>query len=351
MRCLYCGKELALLKRLTGNGEFCSDQHKQSYHDEYNRLALSRLLQAQTKTDEGRAKSAKSAGGTATPAEAPSTKRERGPALPVPVAHKAEPVATATAGFLPAPLAIVDCPHPAVISPSTPYSWIPSPVLPAFSQVQPLAIETAQEDPPVAGLLEFTMAPLRQTGLNPVQMSEAGPFESTHNVYPRREGTVKRESFDLGMAGPVAMPGISVVAPVAPELSLVDSQPFFPEVFQLLTPPPAQESPDLPAESAAVQVADGNLGLTEEAFELDHALPPEIEPPDIENVEKEHGKQPKLEEPDTSDAEGLGRLQTGLRSRPEPGRVGREWGGGRRTELPVVSGPVVDSLALQSLIP
>jgi hypothetical protein len=50
MRCLYCGKELALLKRLTGGGEFCSDSHKQSYQEEYNRLALSRLLQAQSKT-------------------------------------------------------------------------------------------------------------------------------------------------------------------------------------------------------------------------------------------------------------------------------------------------------------
>ncbi len=50
MRCLYCGKELALLKRLTRGGEFCSDAHKQSYQEEYNRLGLSRLLQAQSKT-------------------------------------------------------------------------------------------------------------------------------------------------------------------------------------------------------------------------------------------------------------------------------------------------------------
>ena len=49
MRCLYCGKELALLKRLRGGGDFCSDAHKQSYQEEYNRLALSRLLQAQKK--------------------------------------------------------------------------------------------------------------------------------------------------------------------------------------------------------------------------------------------------------------------------------------------------------------
>ena len=49
MQCRYCGKELALLKRLTGGGGFCSEAHKQSYQDEYNQLALSRLLQAQKK--------------------------------------------------------------------------------------------------------------------------------------------------------------------------------------------------------------------------------------------------------------------------------------------------------------
>ncbi len=46
MRCLFCGKELALFKRLTGGGEFCSDAHRQKYQEEYNQLALSRLLQA-----------------------------------------------------------------------------------------------------------------------------------------------------------------------------------------------------------------------------------------------------------------------------------------------------------------
>jgi hypothetical protein len=55
MRCLYCGKQLALFRRLTGGGEFCSDAHKASYHDEFNRLALARLKQAQEKSDELRA--------------------------------------------------------------------------------------------------------------------------------------------------------------------------------------------------------------------------------------------------------------------------------------------------------
>ncbi len=55
MRCLYCGKQLALFRRLTGSGEFCSDAHKDSYHEEYNRLAVNRLVQAQQKSDELRA--------------------------------------------------------------------------------------------------------------------------------------------------------------------------------------------------------------------------------------------------------------------------------------------------------
>ena len=51
MRCLYCGNELALLKKLTGGGEFCSEAHRQKYQEEYNRLALSRLLQAHPPAD------------------------------------------------------------------------------------------------------------------------------------------------------------------------------------------------------------------------------------------------------------------------------------------------------------
>jgi hypothetical protein len=54
MRCLYCGKELAFLKRWTGGGEFCSDAHRQRYQQEYNQLALTRLLQAKP-SGEGKA--------------------------------------------------------------------------------------------------------------------------------------------------------------------------------------------------------------------------------------------------------------------------------------------------------
>src|SRR5690242_4389975 len=50
MRCLYCGKELALFKRLRGS-EFCSDAHRQRYQEEYTQLALNRLLQTNSASE------------------------------------------------------------------------------------------------------------------------------------------------------------------------------------------------------------------------------------------------------------------------------------------------------------
>lgn len=51
MHCLYCDRPLALLKRLTGDGEFCSKEHRRIYQQEHNQLALARLLESQPKTD------------------------------------------------------------------------------------------------------------------------------------------------------------------------------------------------------------------------------------------------------------------------------------------------------------
>src|SRR5579862_256723 len=45
MRCLQCGKDVPLLKRLTGS-EFCSETHRREYQQEYSQLALGRLLQS-----------------------------------------------------------------------------------------------------------------------------------------------------------------------------------------------------------------------------------------------------------------------------------------------------------------
>ncbi len=43
--CLHCGKQLALLKTFAGSTQFCSDDHRQRYQDDSNRLALDRLMQ------------------------------------------------------------------------------------------------------------------------------------------------------------------------------------------------------------------------------------------------------------------------------------------------------------------
>ncbi len=54
MRCLHCGKHLPLLRKLTGGGEFCSDAHRDEYHEQYNRLAVSRLVDARAKPEEAK---------------------------------------------------------------------------------------------------------------------------------------------------------------------------------------------------------------------------------------------------------------------------------------------------------
>jgi len=350
MRCLYCGRELALLKRLTGNGEFCSDQHKQSYHDEYNRLALSRLLQAQTKTDEVRAKTGKpEPAGTPSLADAPSpqSKRERGPALPVPVAYKPEPVATGAAGFVPEPMTLLVGPAPETFSAAIPLSWVPGPVFPVFNQVQPLQIETPPEDPPLAGLLEFPAPefptkPTAETSLSPVQASQEGPFGDTPPFYPRREEPVKEDFFHLPMAGPVSVPGIAPVAPGMPELSQEDSQPFFPEVFQLMVPSPSQDSIQI-GEAAELHVPDGVLALPA-AEPVNQPQPQQPNTASLPDAEPETDAETDAE----TDIDSLRRLQNGLRPKAEPDPPRRS---GRRTELPVVSGPVVDALALDSLLP
>jgi hypothetical protein len=49
MLCLYCDRPLALLKRLTGDAEFCSKEHRRIYQQEHNQLALARLLESKPK--------------------------------------------------------------------------------------------------------------------------------------------------------------------------------------------------------------------------------------------------------------------------------------------------------------
>jgi hypothetical protein len=49
VRCLYCGKKLALLRKLT-DSEFCSGTHRRLYQQEQEKMALARLVDAQQKS-------------------------------------------------------------------------------------------------------------------------------------------------------------------------------------------------------------------------------------------------------------------------------------------------------------
>jgi hypothetical protein len=87
MHCLYCDRPLALLKRLTGDGEFCSKEHRKIYQREHSQLALARLRDAQH---------AGTGNSKARPTQAPPAKLEPPPpAMAVPVGNLPEP-----AGFI-----------------------------------------------------------------------------------------------------------------------------------------------------------------------------------------------------------------------------------------------------------
>lgn len=50
MRCLHCGKRLTLLRKFS-DGEFCSAEHRQTFHQQQSDLALARLLESQTRIE------------------------------------------------------------------------------------------------------------------------------------------------------------------------------------------------------------------------------------------------------------------------------------------------------------
>ncbi len=140
-RCLHCGAQLAVLRKLTGGGDFCSEAHRSTYQDELNKIALSRLKKARPRQEQ-------SAGMT-----------EGGSGFQIAEAVKApEMAAPAPATFLPLP----------------PVERIPAPTQ-SISKEEPLASAETVLYPdrqarslavPVAGLLaSATMPPeLRYAG-------------------------------------------------------------------------------------------------------------------------------------------------------------------------------------------
>ncbi len=80
--CRYCGKPLPFFQRFSAEEAFCSKEHRQAYQEEFNRLALSRLLQQAA----GRVKGAPAA--MPAPVAVPGPKAHRpgaGASVPEPV--------------------------------------------------------------------------------------------------------------------------------------------------------------------------------------------------------------------------------------------------------------------------
>src|SRR5437868_13815421 len=74
MHCLYCDRPLALLKRLTGDSEFCSKEHRKIYQKEHNQLALARLMESQPAA-RGKPRPSLAATRSAKPRETPAPDR------------------------------------------------------------------------------------------------------------------------------------------------------------------------------------------------------------------------------------------------------------------------------------
>ena len=49
MVCLQCGKEMPFYKKFTGQGEFCSADHRRRFQEDFDRRALERLRLARPK--------------------------------------------------------------------------------------------------------------------------------------------------------------------------------------------------------------------------------------------------------------------------------------------------------------
>jgi hypothetical protein len=176
MRCLYCGKELALLKRWTGGGEFCSDAHRQQYQEEYNRLALNRLLQAQTANSEKSEAKAKEA-------EPAAPVRKEVPVLKEAVKEApAEAVAVETPKARPqvTPQAIEPKPEPARVESKAPP---PKPAQPEPARKSPAAAASSQLPPEPEAEQERVPAKLLTFFLKLPPAAEGGKAEPAHSDF------------------------------------------------------------------------------------------------------------------------------------------------------------------------
>lgn len=210
MQCLYCGKELALLKRWTGGGQFCSEAHKHSYQEEYNRIGLSRLLQAQPKNVPAKAAQAE---------EPPAHV-----AAPVAVEEPVEQIVEETpeeAALVPQAIAeyLVERPAAQALVDSQPYleSWQPAFESPSLPQWRCDVLEDATL--PTASALPLEFRPDFSENELPAREANVTPNEFVQSKTKAPAFPPISASYKLPIAGPVEI----ILVPIALDCSAAAS--------------------------------------------------------------------------------------------------------------------------------
>src|SRR5579872_2886719 len=166
MQCLFCGKELALLKRLRGGGEFCSEAHRKEYQEQYEQLALARLLQAKPPAEPPTSGRVPLVRPSAEPTNAPDPRLEssyepESHYEEVQAPHWSEPQPEPQV-YSPSPVAILEAPSEES-GPAPLAGFLSEPVVPAvtqFDQAGLLELESEWESvttpPSLSALTAFT---------------------------------------------------------------------------------------------------------------------------------------------------------------------------------------------------
>lgn len=227
MRCLYCGKSLPLLKKLTGGGEFCSDAHRNKYQEEYNKLALSRLLQAQAPGSEGAPAAA--AGGVT---QQMRTMR----ALPAPMPRPGQK-ALPPPGGLPAPM-----PRPGMRALPAPATPPPTPRPRQAGEVRGAfpAPEAAPPPPGRTSAFAIPKAPAVEEAPKPK------PAPDPPMAYFRME-IPKSKAPEAAVLRAVAMEGAAEWLPGLPELQPSPEFAVSPAEWESLVEAPDPDPPEAPA--------------------------------------------------------------------------------------------------------
>ncbi len=308
MRCLFCGKELALLHRLRGGGEFCSEAHRKEYQEQYEQLALARLLHAKQSTEPAVPLGQPSPAPSVVPNPIPESPRNDGPTRTQPqpqvqprraaaVIEAPQPPQDAgpapLAGFVSEPVAptVTSFQHAGpqelehVGSPSLPQAATPSGSLESLPPAPPVEFglslqaldhhthasersvelrDFAGQAPlmelhprPAAGTEPAAAADVMEILMSPHPPSQAKPWLEAPRGFPATPaelGQLARLDFiTTGFAysdGPVSAapaPATTVVTPEAPppEVPALDAPPAEPPAAAEVLPPAEPEPPAL----------------------------------------------------------------------------------------------------------